>query len=247
VAEPGLSFAGLLRQLRAEARLTQEELAEAASLSPQAVSTLERGVHRTAHKDTAVLLAGALGLAGPARELFVAVARGRAPTAEMLVAARGSFAATIPGLPRDSGSSSSGQAELVWLLRAALRQEVPPPAQHWNRHNLPAQLTSFLGREQDLAMLGKLLSEARLVTLTGAGGAGKTRLALEFASGMVERFADGVWLAGLSDPGLVAAQVMEALGVRQVCGDHLSARGTRSRRHDRRCHRRRYRSRAEPR
>jgi transcriptional regulator with XRE-family HTH domain len=219
VAEPELNFAGLLRQLRAEARLTQEELAEAASLSPQAVSTLERGIHRTAHKDTAVLLAGALGLAGPARELFVAVARGRAPTAEMLVAARGSFAATIPGLPRDSGSSSSGQAELVWLLRAALRQEVPPPAQHWNRHNLPAQLTSFLGREQDLAMLGKLLSEARLVTLTGAGGAGKTRLALEFASGMVERFADGVWLAdlaGLSDPGLVAAQVMEALGVRQA-------------------------------
>jgi DNA-binding XRE family transcriptional regulator len=53
VAEPELSFAGLLRQLRAEARLTQEELAQAASLSLQAVSTLERGIHRTAHKDTA--------------------------------------------------------------------------------------------------------------------------------------------------------------------------------------------------
>src|SRR5438477_583748 len=61
--------------------------------------------------------------------------------------------------------------------------------------------------------------EARLVTLTGAGGAGKTRLAVEFAAGVVGRFADGVWLAelaGLSDPGLVAAQVMEALGVRQA-------------------------------
>ena len=68
-------------------------------------------------------------------------------------------------------------------------------------------------------MLGQLLGEMRLVTLTGAGGAGKTRLAVEFAAGVVGRFADGVWLAdlaGLSDPGLVAAQVMEVLGVRQA-------------------------------
>jgi predicted ATPase len=100
-----------------------------------------------------------------------------------------------------------------------LRQEVAPVAPQGNRHNLPAQLTSFVGREQDLAMLGKLLGEARLVTLTGAGGSGKTRLAVEFAAGAVDRFADGVWLAdlaGLSGPGLVAAQVMEALGVRQA-------------------------------
>ena len=64
MAEPGLSFAGLLRQLRAEARLTQEELAEAAALSPRSVSSLERGVNRTARKDTAQLLADALGLTG---------------------------------------------------------------------------------------------------------------------------------------------------------------------------------------
>jgi transcriptional regulator with XRE-family HTH domain len=63
--EPGLSFAGLLRQLRAEARLTQEELAEASGVRPRSVSDLERGVSRTAHKETAELLAGALGLAGP--------------------------------------------------------------------------------------------------------------------------------------------------------------------------------------
>ena len=65
--QPALGFGGLLRQLRAEARLTQEELAEAAGLSPRSVSDLERGVNRTARKDTAELLAGALGLAGPAR------------------------------------------------------------------------------------------------------------------------------------------------------------------------------------
>src|SRR5262252_247720 len=59
---PSLSFAGLLRHLRVEARLTQEELAEKASLSPRSISDLERGINRTARKDTAVLLAEALEL-----------------------------------------------------------------------------------------------------------------------------------------------------------------------------------------
>ena len=87
--EPGLGFAGLLRQLRAGAGLTQEELAEAAGLSPRSVSDLERGIHRTAREDTARLLAGALGLAGPTREMFVAAARGKALASEALAAARG--------------------------------------------------------------------------------------------------------------------------------------------------------------
>jgi transcriptional regulator with XRE-family HTH domain len=89
MAEPrAQGFGGLVRQLRAEAGLTQEELAEAASLSPRSVSDLERGIHRTARKDTAELLAGALGLAEPARPLFVAAARGRAPAEEVLAALR---------------------------------------------------------------------------------------------------------------------------------------------------------------
>jgi DNA-binding XRE family transcriptional regulator/streptogramin lyase len=87
--QPGLSFAGLLRQLRAEARLTQEELAEAATLSPRSVSDLERGISRTARKDTAVLLASALGLAEPVCGVFVAAARGRVPAAEVLAVMRG--------------------------------------------------------------------------------------------------------------------------------------------------------------
>ena len=81
-----MSFAGLLRQLRAEALLTQEELAEAARLSSRSVSDLERGVNRTARKDTAVLLADALGLAESARGLFVAAALGRVPAADVLAA-----------------------------------------------------------------------------------------------------------------------------------------------------------------
>ena len=61
--QPALGFAGLLRQLRAEAGLTQEELARATGLSPRSVSDLERGINRTAHKNTAERMAGALGLA----------------------------------------------------------------------------------------------------------------------------------------------------------------------------------------
>jgi tetratricopeptide (TPR) repeat protein/transcriptional regulator with XRE-family HTH domain len=110
----------LLRQLRAEAGLTQEELAEAAGVSPRSVSDLERGIHATAHKDTADLLAGALGLAEPARALFVAAARGRAPAAEVLAArqdaAAGAFAAATRGLPRDIAAFTGRQAELAQLM-----------------------------------------------------------------------------------------------------------------------------------
>src|ERR1700751_3955659 len=93
--QPALSFAG---QLRARAKLTQEELAAAAGVSPRSVSHLERGINRTAHKDTAVLLAGALGLAGPTGELFVAAARGKAPAGDVLLAARGGAAPRLVGV-----------------------------------------------------------------------------------------------------------------------------------------------------
>jgi Bacterial transcriptional activator domain len=109
--------------------------------------------------------------------------------------------------------------ELRALEQAVLRQQVPAAAPRRQRHNLPARLTSFVGREQDLAALDELAGGARLVTVTGAGGAGKTRLAVEFAAAAAGRFGDGAWLAGLAgitDPGLVPAQVMAALGVRQT-------------------------------
>jgi predicted ATPase/DNA-binding SARP family transcriptional activator len=108
--------------------------------------------------------------------------------------------------------------ELQRLEQAVLRQEVPPAAPT-ARHNLPAALTSFVGRGQDLARVEQLLGQARLVTLSGTGGTGKTRLALEAAARVIGRFADGVWLAelaGVADPELVGAQVMGALGVRQA-------------------------------
>jgi transcriptional regulator with XRE-family HTH domain len=87
-----ITFAGLLRQLRDEARLTQEELAEKTGLSPRSISDLERGVSRTARKCTALLLADALGISGSMQTAFVAAARGRAPVTDVL-AARDSTAA----------------------------------------------------------------------------------------------------------------------------------------------------------
>src|SRR5437016_3842604 len=86
------------------------------------------------------------------------------------------------------------------------------------KHNLPYQLTSFIGREQEIAQLEELVTANRLVTLTGAGGAGKTRLAIAVTSRLVDAFADGVWLvelAALSDPRLVPQAVAQALEVKE--------------------------------
>jgi predicted ATPase/class 3 adenylate cyclase/DNA-binding CsgD family transcriptional regulator len=81
---------------------------------------------------------------------------------------------------------------------------------------LPAQLTSFVGRDAELIQVRELLSENRLVTLTGAGGAGKTRLAIELAGQLTGEFSDGVWyvdLAPITDPELVPVTVARALGL----------------------------------
>ena len=84
-----------------------------------------------------------------------------------------------------------------------------------HRHNFPVQVTSFRGRERDVEEVRSLLQRTSLLTLVGAGGIGKTRLALQVGAELIERYPDGVWfveLASLSDPELVpnvAAQVLE--------------------------------------
>jgi Bacterial transcriptional activator domain/NB-ARC domain len=85
-----------------------------------------------------------------------------------------------------------------------------------DNHNLPAPRTSFVGRERDLVEVKRALTMTRLLTLTGAGGAGKTRLAQEVARDLVGVYLDGVWLvdlAALSEPDLVPKAVAGALGV----------------------------------
>ena len=88
-------------------------------------------------------------------------------------------------------------------------------------NNLPAELTSFIGRERELAELKPLLSASHLLTLTGPGGTGKTRLALRLAADELETFADGAWLvelAPLGDPTLLTQTVAATLGLQEEQG-----------------------------
>ena len=386
--QAGLGFGGLLRQLRDEAGLTQEELAGAARVSQRAVSDLERGINRTARKDTALLLAGALGLDDPARELFVWAARGRVPAAQVLAAGQagagrpaaggmlqrdaalavrqgepgqlvsagaltfvftdiegstallrrvgegvyaqlladhhaliravlaahggtelntlgdGFFAAfaspracvaaavdmqqaleghawpggervrvrmgvhtgeasdtatgpvgldvhraarvaavahggqvlvseTAAALVRDAlppGATLTdlgmhqlkdlGRPEQIFQLSAPdLQADFPPLRSLGNPalpNNLPAQLAAFIGRERELSDVRVLVGSCRLVTLTGAGGAGKTRLGLQVAAELLDGSGDGVWLvelATVTDGDAVAAAVAGALRI----------------------------------
>ncbi len=121
-------------------------------------------------------------------------------------------------------------AETQAAYRAALDQAavaVPPPlpapSANAGRGNLPPELTSFIGRERDLAQVRHLLDAHRLVTLTGSGGVGKTRLALRVASELRSEFSDGAWwvdLEPVTDEALVTPAVATALGV------HVGAAGS---------------------
>src|SRR5262245_48906463 len=165
--QPALSFARLLRQLRAGTKLTQEELAAAAGVSPRSVSNLERGINRTAHKDTAVLLAGALDLTGPTQELFVAAARGNVPPAQVLAAAEGA------GPPPGAVTGSPYRGLAVFEEQDA----------GW-----------FFGREAAaialLERMSRLLAGVGLLVVSGASGAGKSSL---LRAGVLPRLrADGL-------------------------------------------------------
>jgi predicted ATPase/DNA-binding SARP family transcriptional activator len=111
--------------------------------------------------------------------------------------------------------------ELERLQQQILRQEVPPATAPEARHNLPAPLTTFIGRTTELAALAELLDRHRLVTLAGIGGVGKTRLALEAARSRVAEHPDGVFfvdLAPLAEPALLAGHIAEAMEVREQPG-----------------------------
>lgn len=106
--------------------------------------------------------------------------------------------------------------------RATDRALLPPATPR--RHNLPFQLTNFIGRERESSQVKELIATHRLVTLTGSGGVGKTRLALRVAADVLETFSDGVWLvdlAPLSDPALVPQAVATALEIREAPGSPL--------------------------
>ena len=108
------------------------------------------------------------------------------------------------------------------LVADGLRSDFPPPRTLDARpSNLPAQLTSFVGREEEVAEVERLLGHTRLLTLTGPGGSGKSRLALAVATDLLTQFRDGscfVDLSPVTDPALVPAAVANALGVAEAAG-----------------------------
>ena len=181
--QPGLSFAGLLRRLRDDAGLTQEELAEAASLSPRSVSDLERGVNLTARHETARLLARALGLTGPQRALFEAAARGRAPASQVLAAGEGAAAAATRTLPRDIASFTGRVPELAHLADAVT--------------GAAAAGSGVVG----------------IYAIGGMAGVGKTTFAVHAAHRLAEAFPDGQFFLPLHahTPGQRPVEPVDAL------------------------------------
>ena len=118
-------------------------------------------------------------------------------------------------------------SHLYQLVTPGLPADFPPlKTLDTHAHNLPVQLTPLIGREQEIAAVGHLLQrqEVRLLTLTGPGGTGKTRLGLQVAAELSECSADGVFfvnLAPLSDPELVVPTIAQTLGLKEAAGQPL--------------------------
>jgi len=204
------TFGSLLREHRLSAGLTQEALAERSSVSPRTIQEVEAGSVQP-RRSTALALAQALGLPDTALD-------------ELLTAA-----ASRPGrrVSRTSGDDAGRQAAPDVLpmpappaaeaVREPTLVALPRPAPT----NVPWPVSSLLGREAELAAIRALVAEERqrLVTLTGVGGSGKTRLAVQVAADQLDSFIDGVWfvdLAPTASPGLVPRVVAGTLGVREV-------------------------------
>ena len=136
--------------------------------------------------------------------------------------------------PKNTGLRDMGEHHLKNLARPehlyqlniqGLPSDFPPlDTLNSYRHNLPFQLTSFIGREKEIADVRRALEKHRLVTLTGAGGTGKTRLSLQIAADLLDQFPNGVWfieLAPITDPNLIPQTIHTTMGLVEQPGKSL--------------------------
>jgi predicted ATPase/transcriptional regulator with XRE-family HTH domain len=191
-----LPLGTLLRQFRLAAQLTQEGLADRSGVSARTIQDVERGL-RLPHDDTAQRLSRALELTGKRLARFEAAVRPRP---------------RLRGIGFKSRSAELSRVVLLANPNPAAGASTPPT-------NLPHSLSSFIGRELEVSAVDQLLARSRLVTLSGAGGVGKTRLAVETARRVADRFVDGVWfvdLAPLSGGEFVPGAVADVLHIHQV-------------------------------
>jgi predicted ATPase/transcriptional regulator with XRE-family HTH domain len=169
---------------------------------------------------------GAGDYAGPTRQRAVRLARlGHAGQLLLTHSTRNAIQGSLPAgvqLQRVGQQSLSAveRPQPLYQILPSLRPAAFPPPRTLPApsSNLPVQLTSFIGREREQAAVSALLGQVPLVTLLGAGGCGKTRLALQVAADRLEDYPDGVWLvelAALADPTLVPQALATVLGLRE--------------------------------
>jgi predicted ATPase/class 3 adenylate cyclase len=186
------------------------------------------GVHSGEVSETAV---GLVGLEVHRAARIAAVAHGGQVVLSSATAALVRDSMPAGASLKDLGShrlKDLGRPEQIFQLEAAGLPAAFPPLRSLDNpkllNNLPAQVSSFIGRDAELAEVRALIATARLVTLTGPGGAGKTRLGLQVAAGLLDGSGDGVWfadLAPLQDGDLVAVTVASVLGILQDPGRPL--------------------------
>jgi len=135
---------------------------------------------------------------------------------------------TIDRLPEKAQLADMGERRLKDVLRTGHLYQLSAPdlpsefpalkTLELFSHNLPAQLTSFIGREKEIDEVRNLVDTHRIVTLTGSGGAGKTRLSLQVATKCLDQFSNGVWLAELApvaDPTLISQTLLSIFNLRE--------------------------------
>ena len=198
------TFGEMLRYLRKRAQLTQRELAIAVGYSEAHVSRLETNERLPDLSTLAALFVPALGLQEEPEII--------AQFLELAATARG------------DDLSSRGELTLVQSIEQEVIQSFEPVPS-----NLPLQLTSFIGRETEIQEIKRLIlggEKVRLLTLFGAGGCGKTRLALQAAEQLVLDFPHGIWfvdLAPLTDQNLIPRTIASILGIPELSGPDPTA------------------------